>query len=143
MRASTVTILADRGRLVCELPRAFGEGEPVRNPASLVPALVARPRAFGESTIMGDMPSGLVAAIDRMGAEDRRRTLRSISRAAEASGFGAACDAALMVVAGGRPAADASVDMAARRMASGAPATGGADPSVYDGLAGRGGRDAG
>lgn len=89
------------------------------------------------------MPSGLVAAIDRMGAEDRRRTLRSISRAAEASGFGAACDAALMVVAGGRPAADASVDMGARRMASGAPATGGADLSVYDGLAGRGGRDAG
>lgn len=143
VRASTVTILADRGRLVCEPPQAFGEGEPVRNPASLVPALVARPRAFGESTIRGDMPSGLVAAIDRMGAEDRRRTLRSISRAAEASGFGAACDAALMVVAGGRPADDASVDMAARRMASGAPATGGADPSVYDGLAGRGGRDAG
>ena len=35
MRASTVEILADRGRRVAVLPRAFGEGPAVRNPLSL------------------------------------------------------------------------------------------------------------
>ena len=48
VRAATVEILADRGRRVALLPRAWGAGEPVRNPLSLVPALVARPRAFGD-----------------------------------------------------------------------------------------------
>lgn len=35
LRAGTVEILADRGRRVAVLPRAFGEGPAVRNPASL------------------------------------------------------------------------------------------------------------
>lgn len=52
MRADTVEILADRGRRVAVLERAYGEGPAVRNPLSLVPALVARPRAFGESTVL-------------------------------------------------------------------------------------------
>ena len=95
VRAATVEILADRGRRAALLPRAWGAGGPVRNPLSLVPALVARPRAFGESTIRRDMPAGLVEAVDRMDAAGRRQTLRSISRAAEASGFEAACGAAL------------------------------------------------
>lgn len=102
MRASTVEILADRGRRVAVLPRAFGEGPAVRNPLSLVPAIIARPRAFGESTIRRDMPPGLVEGIDRMDSAGRRRTLRSIGRASESSGFEAACEAALRVVEGGR-----------------------------------------
>jgi hypothetical protein len=101
MRASTVEILADRGRRVAVLPRAFGEGPAVRNPLSLVPAIIARPRAFGESTIRRDMPPGLVEGIDRMDSAGRRRTLRSIGRASESSGFEAACEAALGVVEGG------------------------------------------
>ena len=72
VRAATVEILADRGRRVALLPRAWGAGEPVRNPLSLVPALVARPRAFGESTIRRDMPAGPVEAVDRMDAAGRR-----------------------------------------------------------------------
>ena len=63
MRATTVEILADRGRRVAVLPRAFGEGPAVRNPLSLVPAIIARPRAFGESTIRRDMPPGLVEGV--------------------------------------------------------------------------------
>lgn len=102
MRASTVEILADRGRRVAVLPRAFGEGPAVRNPLSLVPAIIARPRAFGESTIRRDMPPGLVEGIDRMESAGRRRTLRSIGRASESSSFEAACEAALRVVEGGR-----------------------------------------
>jgi hypothetical protein len=47
------------------LERSWGEGEAVRNPASLMPALVARPRAFGESTMRRDVPDGLVSATER------------------------------------------------------------------------------
>lgn len=135
MRADTVEILADRGRRVAVLKRAYGEGPAVRNPLSLVPALVARPRAFGESTIRRDMPEGLVAGIDRMDGAGRRQTLRSISRAAASSGFGAACDAALRVIEGGRVPDDATVDVLARRIADGAGggATG-PDLTVYDGF---------
>ncbi len=135
VRAGTVEILADRGRRVAVLPRAFGEGPAVRNPLSLVPALVARPRAFGESTIRRDMPAALVGGIDRMDAAGRRRTLRAIGRAGEASGFDAACRAALRVVEGGRVPDDATVDVLARRIAAGgAEAGGGCDLSVYDGF---------
>ena len=135
VRAGTVEMLADRGRRVAVLPRAFGEGPTVRNPLSLVPALIARPRAFGESTIRRDMPEALVAGIDRMDAVGRRQTLRSISRAAAVSGFGAACDAALRVVEGGRVPDDATVDVLARRIAGGGGgAAGGPDLAVYDGF---------
>ncbi|MDD7112827.1 MAG: IS21 family transposase [Coriobacteriaceae bacterium] len=135
VRADTVEILADRGRRVAVLPRAFGEGPAVRNPLSLVPALVARPRAFGESTIRRDMPAALVEGIDRMDAAGRRRALRSISRASEASGFEAACRAALRVVEGGRVPDDATVDVLARRIAAGGgDAAGGPDLGVYDGF---------
>lgn len=128
-------ILADRGRRVAVLPRAFGEGPAVRNPASLVPALVARPRAFGESTIRRDMPAGLVDGTGRMDAAGRRRTLRAIGRASGASGFAAACEAALRVVESGRVPDGATVDVLARRMAAGgAAAAGGADLAVYDGF---------
>lgn len=78
VRADTVEILADRGRRVAVLKRAFGDGPIVRNPLSLVPALVARPRAFGESVIRRDMPEGLVRAIDSLDAAGRRRVLRSM-----------------------------------------------------------------
>ena len=135
VRASSVEILADRGRRVAALPRSWVAGESVRNPLSLVPALVARPRAFGESTIRRDMPPALVAAIDRMDAAGRRRALRAIERAAGPSGFEAACEAAEMCCAGGRVPDDASVDLAARRVAAGRALPGGAaDLSVYDGL---------
>lgn len=136
VRPDTVEILADRGRRVAVLPRAYGEGPAVRNPLSLVPAIVARPRAFGESTIRRDMPEGLVEGIDRMDTAGRRQTLRSIARASGASGFDAACRAALRVVEGGRVPDDATVDVLARRIAAGeGVGAGGADLSVYDALA--------
>lgn len=81
------------------------------------------------------MPEGLVAGIDRMDGAGRRQTLRPISRAAASSGFGAACDAALRVIEGGRVPDDATVDVLARRIAGGAGggATG-PDLTVYDGF---------
>lgn len=90
------------------------------------------------------MPSGLVRAVDRMDAAGRRRTLRSISRAAKASGFEAACRAAPRVVEGGRVPDDATVDVLARRIAGGGPeAAGGADFGICDESLKAGGRHAG
>lgn len=69
-----------------------------------------------------------------MDSAGRRRTLRSIGRASESSGFEAACEAALRVVEGGRVPDDATVDVLARRIAGGGGEAGGADLSVYDGF---------
>ena len=138
VRARTVEVLDGRGGRVATLPRGFGEGKLVRNPVSLIPALVARPRAFGESTIRADMPDALVGAIDRLDKAGRRQALRALGRAAEASGFEAACEAEERILAGGRVPDEASCDMLARRIAQGRPAEGGGpDLTVYDGLASR------
>lgn len=134
VRARSVEVLADRGRRVATLRRSFGEGEVVRNPLSLVPALVARPRAFGESTIRQDMPAELVGAIDRLDKAGRRQALRVLGRAAEASGFEAACEAERRIFASGRVPDAASCDVLARRVAAGAGEAGGPDLSVYDGF---------
>ena len=142
LRAESVELLADRGRRVAVLPRSWGEGETVRNPASLIPALVARPRAFGESTVRRDMPPALVEAIDRCGKADRRAALRAIARAAERSGFEAACGAAERLFASGRVPDDASCDLLARRAAGSSGPGGRADLSVYDLLAEGAVRDA-
>ncbi|WP_165443719.1 IS21 family transposase [Olsenella sp. Marseille-P4559] len=142
VRARSVEVLADRGRRVATLARSFGEGETVRNPASLIPALVARPRAFGESTIRLDMPAALVGDIDRCDKAGRRRALRAIGRASEHSGFGAACEAAARIFGGGRVPDDASCDALARRVAAGGPEPGRADLAVYDGFLGEAARDA-
>lgn len=111
-----------------------GDFSRFRSGRQVTPAIIARPRAFGESTIRRDMPPGLVEGIDRMDSAGRRRTLRSIGRASESSGFEAACEAALRVVEGGRVPDDATVDVLARRIAGGGGGAGGADLSVYDGF---------
>ena len=135
VRAKTVEILADRGRHVATLGRSFKEGECVRNPVSLIPALIARPRAFGESTIRADMPDGLVDAIDQLDKAGRRQALRVLARTAEASGFKAACEAEEHILEGGRIPDEASADILARRIVAGRlEGGGGPDLAVYDGF---------
>lgn len=138
-RARTVKIMDMRGRHVASLPRSWKQGELVRNPASLVPALVARPRAFGESVIRRDMPEALLSHMDRLEKDDLRRALRAIGRASDASGFDAACQAAERLFAEGRVPDDASCDVLARRIASGGAEGAGIDLAAYDRLAGKGG----
>lgn len=140
-RARTVEIMDARGRQAATLPRSWRQDELVRNPASLVPALVARPRAFGESIIRRDMPEGLLSHMDRLGKEDLRRALRAIGRASDALGFEAACQAAERLLDEGRVPDDASCDMLARRIASGGTESAGIDLAAHDHLAGKGGSD--
>lgn len=140
-RARTVEIMDMHGRHVASLPRSWKQGELVRNPASLVPALVARPRAFGESVIRRDMPEALLSHMDRLEKDDLGRALRAIGRASDASGFDAACQAAERLFAEGRVPDDASCDVLARRIASGGAEGAGVDLAAYDRLAGKGGSD--
>ena len=119
VRAETVEILADRGRHVATLGRSFKEGERVRNPVSLVPAPIARPRAFGESTTRADVPDGPVDAIDQLDKAGRRQALRVLAKTAETSGFKAACEAEEHILGGGRIPDEASADILARRIAAG------------------------
>ena len=141
LRARSVEVADERGRHIVTLPRKWrDDGETVRDPASLIPALSARPRAWDESPVRRDLPAALVGAIDRMGAADRRRTLRSVEGAARRSGVAAAAEAATEIAASGRVPDDASVDVLARRIAQGAVgAAGAADLSVYDSFIGGGG----
>lgn len=118
VRPSVVEALPGRGRRAAVTPHSFGEGPAVRDPMSPLPALVARPRAFGESTIRRDMPGALVAGIDRTDGAGRRQALRAIGRTGAASGFEAACLAAERVVEGGRAPGDATVDVPSGRTAA-------------------------
>lgn len=121
VRARTVEVPADRGRHVA------------------TPALVARPRALGESTIRRDVPDGPAGAIDRCGKADGGRAPRVLGRVAGVAGFGAACEAGERVFAGGRVPDEASCDILARRIAAGGKeGAAGPDPSACDGFLGRG-----
>ncbi len=84
------------------------------------------------------MPRALVDAIDRLDRAGRRQALRVLGRAAESSGFEAACAAEERVLAGGRVPDEASCDMLARRMAAGLPGEcAGPDLTVCDGFLSR------
>ena len=142
VRSGSIEMLDERGRKVALPQGSREEGGVVRNPASLIPALVARPRAFGESTTGQDMPEGLVSAIERCDRAGRRQVLRAISRAAARSGFDAAHRAAEGMLKSGRMPDDASCDLLARRIAGGEGEAGGADLAVYDLIAKEAMRDA-
>ena len=85
---------------------------------SPLPALVARPRAFGESTIRRDMPGALVAGIDRTDGAGRRQALRAIGRTGAASGFEAALPRGGAGRRGRAVPGDATVDVPSGRTAA-------------------------
>ena len=79
LRAFDVEIRTQDGRSVARLPRVYGKDPgTVRNPASLLPALARKTRAWGESPIRGDFPDKLRLAIDAQDSRQRRRTFRLI-----------------------------------------------------------------
>lgn len=136
VRNSTVELLDARGRRAALLPRSYVPGgATVRDPATLIPALTARPRAWPESPLRAEVPPALREALDSASLAERRSVLRAVGRASEASGFAAAVEAGARICASGRLPDDASCDLLARRVASGGPDPAGrADLSVYDGL---------
>ncbi len=126
VRNSTVELLDARGGRDALLPRSYAPGgETVRDPASLIPALTARPRSWPESPLRAEVPPALRDALDSAGLPERRTALRALARAA----------AGARICASGRLPDDASCDLLAGRIASGEPdLSARADMSVYDGL---------
>lgn len=91
LRAFQVEIRTQDGRFVAKLPRAYGRSEAtVRNPASLLPALARKARAWGESPIRMDFPDKLRRAIDAMDSKHRQRTFRLLAKTSGEYGFDAA-----------------------------------------------------
>lgn len=139
LRAASVEIVDERGRHAATLPRSWaGSGETVYDPATLIPAVTARPRSWGQSQLRAAVPEALRDGMDRCGADERRRVLRALRLASESFGFGAASRAAAEIFSAGRVPDRAGIDLLARRMAGGAPG-GSADLAVYDSLVGGGG----
>lgn len=136
LRHDSVDVRADRGRRVCTLPRAYGDrAGTVRNSRALIPALVARPRAWEESPLRREMPPDLVTVMDAADKAGLRQALRSIDRAADAAGFDAAVVAAARIASSGRLPDEAGTDLLARRIAAGADVGEGPDLAAYDRLA--------
>ena len=104
------------------------------DPATLIPAVTARPRSWEQSQLRSAVPPALREGLDRCGAEERRQVLRALRRAAESSGFEAAAQAAASIFESGRVPDAAGVDLLARRAPGAAPVAGGG-LAVYDGLA--------
>lgn len=140
LRAATVEILDERGRHAATLPRSWSRGGgTVFDPATLVPAVTARPRSWPQSQLRAAVPEALREGMDRCGKEERRQVLRALQAASESCGFEAAARAAAEIFAGGRVPDRAGVDLLARGIAGGRGDGGRADLSVYDGLLGGGG----
>ena len=137
VRANSVDILADRNRRVATLPRCWGEGELAGNPLSLVPAIVARPRATVEPAIRRDMPEDLVAAIDAAAGHGRAGPRGPPGVPPPPLGPG---PPARRIFGGGRVPDGASCDVLARRVAAGERDGGGAGPAACDRLVGEGAR---
>ena len=134
LRADTVEILDERGRHAATLPRSWpGNGETVFDPATLIPAVTARPRSWGQSLLRKVAPPALREGMDRCGPAERRQALRALQGASETCGGEAAANAAARIFESGRMPDRASLDVLARRM-SGGDLGGTADLTVYDGL---------
>ena len=120
LRAFQVEIRTQDGRFVAKLPRAYGRAaQTVRNPASLLPALARKSRAWGESPIRGDFPEKLRLAIDAMDSKTRQRTFRLLAKAGDAYGFDAAAKAGEHIVEQGHSIDEASLTAMARRISAG------------------------
>lgn len=120
LRAFQVEIRTQDGRFVAKLPRAYGRAaQTVRNPASLLPALARKSRAWGESPIRGDFPEKLRLAIDAMDSKTRQRTFRLLAKASDAYGFDAAAKAGEHIVEQGHSIDEASLTAMARRISAG------------------------
>ena len=120
LRAFDVEIRTQDGRFVAKLPRAYGNAtETVRNPASLLPALARKSRAWGESPIRTDFPDKLRLAIDAMDSKARQRTFRLLARASGEYGFDAAARAGEHIVEQGHAIDEASLTAMARRISKG------------------------
>lgn len=136
LRATTVELRDPASGEIRTLPRAWvSGGETVHDPASLLPAVSAKPRSWAQSPLRQELPKALVDSIDRKDAGDRKKSLRALSDAAQACGFDNAVAAAERLAQLGRPIEASSLGVLARRFAQGElDGAQGPDLGVYDAL---------
>ena len=137
LRADSVEIMDERGRHAATLPRSWSDGGgTVYDPATLIPAVTARPRSWEQSQLRASVPQVMRAGMDRCGPEDRRRVLRALKDASRAYGFDAASSACARIFSGGRIPDRDGVDLLCRSLVDRRLEGGGADLLVYDSLLG-------
>ena len=81
LRDRTVEIRDERGRHAATLPRSWGARETVFDPATLIPAVTARPRSWEQSQLRACVGQPLREGLDRCGADERRLVLRALRSA--------------------------------------------------------------
>ena len=144
VRAATVEILADRGRRVALLPRAWAPGIRCATRSRSCPRSWRAPGPSANPRSGATCPRSSSGPSTAWTRPDAARRCARYPGPRRASGFEAACRAALHVAKGGRVPDDAAVDVLARRIAAGGPeAAGGADLGVYDAFLKAGERHAG
>ena len=140
LRDRTVEIRDERGRHAATLPRSWGARETVFDPATLIPAVTARPRSWEQSQLRACVGQPLREGLDRCGADARRLVLRALRSASGRYGFEAASHAASEVLSAGRLPDEAALDLACRSMRALGRTGAAVDLGVYDALAEGGGR---
>lgn len=137
IRHDRVEFLDEHANPIVSLPRVFGQGHAsVFDPACLLPLLVRKPGAWGNSPVREKVTDPVRDWLDAAPARDRRDVLTGLDAATSSAGFAHAVAAAdALIRRGDHPGADA-IGMLARRLAAGTePSTGTVNLRVYDGLA--------
>ncbi|TWP31978.1 IS21 family transposase [Leekyejoonella antrihumi] len=137
IRHDRIELLDEHANPIVSLPRVFGQGHAsVFDPASLLPLLVRKPGAWGNSPVRAKVTDPVRDWLDHAAAKDRRDMLAGLDAATGCAGFEHAVTAAdTLIRRGDTPGTDA-IGMLARRLAAGTePVTGTVNLRVYDGLA--------
>ena len=137
IRHDRIQILDENIQPVISFDRVYGRHEDtVFSPATLLPALVAKPGAWSNSPVRALVPDPVRHWLDAASNAKRSRLLHRIDQAALVTGFDTAIEAAQKLIQVGDDPAGPGLGMLARRMVQGAePAPAVVDLGVYDQLA--------
>ena len=137
IRHDRIQILDENIQPVISFDRVYGRHEDtVFSPATLLPALVAKPGAWSNSPVRALVADPVRHWLDAASNAKRSRLLHRIDQAALVTGFDTAIEAAQKLIQVGDDPAGPGLGMLARRMAQGAePAPAVVDLGVYDQLA--------
>lgn len=132
-----VQVLDEQAHPVVSLPRVYGTGNTtVFDPAGLLPLLIRKPGAWGNSPVRERVSDRVREWLDAAPASGRRDMLAALDAATSSAGFDSAVQAADALIRRGDNPEIAAIGMLARRLSAGTePATGTVNLTVYDGLA--------
>lgn len=138
IRHDRIEILDEHNSPVVVFDRVYGKAQDtVLAPGSLLPALVAKPGAWGHSPVRTLVPDPLRDWLDSAATSERSRLFSHLDQAATATSFATAIEAASKLIVAGDDPASAGLGMLVRRIDQGTePAAAVVDLGVYDQLTG-------